>query len=387
METIVVGGGLGGLAAATLLARGGRRVTLVERAGSLGGRARSQAVAGATLNLGPHALFDHGRAARVLDRLGVARTGAPAGGATGWLGGRTVALPSSALGLASMSWLTWRERAELAWVFARLPALAAADGTVEAWLGGLSPAVATVVAGFVRLATYSAADDVSAGPAARQLALALRGVTYVDGGWGRLVDGLAAAAAAAGVTLRTGVGAVSVDADGVRTADGRLAGEVVLAVPPEAARALGVAVPATRPVRAACLDLVLDALPDVAPPVVVGLDAPLYLSDHGRFARLGGVVVHAARYLQPDEVGDSATVDALLDGAWPGWRARVVHRRWLPALTVAGHAARPDAPMAPRRVDGVWLVGDHVEAGAMLTDAALGSAEDVAAQMRGGRRG
>jgi hypothetical protein len=80
-------------------------------------------------------------------------------------------------------------------------------------------------------------------------------------------------------------------------------------------------------------------------------------------------------------------VDALLDGAWPGWRARVVHRRWLPALTVAGHAARPDAPMAPRRVDGVWLVGDHVEAGAMLTDAALGSAEDVAAQMRGGRRG
>ena len=38
-QTIVVGGGLAGLAAATYLARGGRRVTLLERAPSLGGRA------------------------------------------------------------------------------------------------------------------------------------------------------------------------------------------------------------------------------------------------------------------------------------------------------------------------------------------------------------
>jgi glycine/D-amino acid oxidase-like deaminating enzyme len=387
METIVVGGGLGGLAAATLLARGGRRVTLVERATGLGGRARSQVAAGATLNLGPHALYDGGRAAGVLDRLGVAAPGRAPTGSAGWYGGRTVALPGSAAGLATMTWLSWRERAELAWVFARLGAVARGEGTVAAWLAELSPAVAAVVGGFVRLATYGAAVDVSAGPAARQLALALRGVRYLDGGWGGLVDRLAGAAAAAGVTLRMGGGAKAADADGVWTEDGRLAGEVVLAVPPEAARALGVAVPSTRPVRAACLDLVLDRAPDVAPAVIVGLDAPLYLSDHGRFARLGGVVVHAARYLGPDEPGDVASIEALLDATWPGWRARVVHRRWLPAMSVAGHAPRPDAPMAPRRVDGVWLVGDHVEAGAMLADAALGSADDVAAAVLGGRLG
>ncbi|HBP18082.1 MAG TPA: hypothetical protein DEA08_09860 [Planctomycetes bacterium] len=41
-DTIVIGGGLAGLAAATWLGRAGQRVLLVERGRELGGRARSQ---------------------------------------------------------------------------------------------------------------------------------------------------------------------------------------------------------------------------------------------------------------------------------------------------------------------------------------------------------
>lgn len=55
MRTVVIGGGIAGLAAAALLARGGRCVTLFEQA-ALGGRARSSAHADAMLNQGPHAL-------------------------------------------------------------------------------------------------------------------------------------------------------------------------------------------------------------------------------------------------------------------------------------------------------------------------------------------
>src|SRR5262245_56942958 len=81
--TVVVGGGLAGLAAATLLARGGRTVTLYERSRTLGGRALTQEERGFHLNLGPHALYRGGAARRVLRGLGIDPKGgvpAPSGG-------------------------------------------------------------------------------------------------------------------------------------------------------------------------------------------------------------------------------------------------------------------------------------------------------------------
>lgn len=71
-ETVVVGGGVAGLAAATLLARAGRRVVVREAAGVLGGRARSEVRPdGFVRNLGPHALYLGGAGARVLRDLGI----------------------------------------------------------------------------------------------------------------------------------------------------------------------------------------------------------------------------------------------------------------------------------------------------------------------------
>ena len=42
VDVTVIGGGVGGLAAATYLARGGRSVVLCEKASALGGRARQR---------------------------------------------------------------------------------------------------------------------------------------------------------------------------------------------------------------------------------------------------------------------------------------------------------------------------------------------------------
>src|SRR4030095_1138183 len=68
-QAIVVGGGLAGLTAATLLARGGHAVTLLERSSALGGRAVTQEDHGFRLNLGPHARYRAGAGMRVLKRL------------------------------------------------------------------------------------------------------------------------------------------------------------------------------------------------------------------------------------------------------------------------------------------------------------------------------
>lgn len=59
-HTIVVGGGLAGLAAATYLARAGARVTVLEKSANLGGRAASDSPQGFALNRGVHALYTGG---------------------------------------------------------------------------------------------------------------------------------------------------------------------------------------------------------------------------------------------------------------------------------------------------------------------------------------
>jgi 2-polyprenyl-6-methoxyphenol hydroxylase-like FAD-dependent oxidoreductase len=66
-HTIVAGGGLSGLAAATYLARGGESVTVLEKSSALGGRAITDTPRGYVMNRGAHALYTGGAASSVLE--------------------------------------------------------------------------------------------------------------------------------------------------------------------------------------------------------------------------------------------------------------------------------------------------------------------------------
>ena len=74
-EVHVIGGGLGGLAAAALVARSGRSVVVHERRGRLGGRATTDERNGYRFNQGPHALYLGGEAMGVLRELGIPTPG------------------------------------------------------------------------------------------------------------------------------------------------------------------------------------------------------------------------------------------------------------------------------------------------------------------------
>src|SRR5215468_8718552 len=68
----IIGGGIAGLTAAALLSRAGKTVSVFERSRRVGGRAETQIIEGFHFNLGPHALYRGGHAARVLRELGIA---------------------------------------------------------------------------------------------------------------------------------------------------------------------------------------------------------------------------------------------------------------------------------------------------------------------------
>jgi glycine/D-amino acid oxidase-like deaminating enzyme len=70
-KVAVVGGGIGGLAAAAFAARAGASVTLFERHSEPGGRGRARVERGFTFNMGPHALYLKGEAMAALHELGI----------------------------------------------------------------------------------------------------------------------------------------------------------------------------------------------------------------------------------------------------------------------------------------------------------------------------
>ncbi len=410
---IVVGGGLAGLVAATLLARRGMSVRLFEGAESLGGRAQTEQQDGFSFNLGPHALYVKGEAVRLLRELGVEFKGhLPAShGLFAGIGDELHTLPAAPASLLRTTLFSFREKLQVGRLLAGLPKidLARWRGTsVAEWTESSSSSerVRLLLGGLVRVATYAnAPGELDAAAAIHQIQLALAAnVYYLDGGWGVLVRGLEQRAREAGVaiTTRARVGRLEVENDAVAAVvldDGTSfeAGDVVVAGDPETAlrlagaeRApeLARAITALVPVRAACLDLALSRLPRPDRNFALGLDRPLYLSVHSAAAALappGGALIQVARYLAPGEPAPrDAMRDALegwADAVQPGWRDVLVRQRLMPAMTVSHGLPSHRGPRpAPRvaEIRGLWLAGDWVGDRGLLADAAVASAAAVA---------
>lgn len=403
-KVAVVGGGIAGLIAAIELARGGARVTLFERAERLGGRALSRERDGFVFNQGPHALYNDGAFRWALADYGVAFAGAPPqfDEAAAMWGDALHPLPRNLTTILAAAPLSFAERGRLLSLFVSLPRL-----DLARWRGRplcdftqpLPHRVRAVFHALARLSTYAQAPDrLDAAAALAQMRLASAGVTYVDGGWSVLVEGLRRRAQDAGAEIRLGA-----PAETIESCDGRwrvgaegLADAVILATPPEVAalllpgsKALAAATRAAIPVRALALDYALRRLPRPRACFALGIDAPLYFSVHSASARLapeGGALVHAARYLAPDEAADAeatGTVKALVERLQPGFEAEIVHSARLLGMPVAfdmpcaarsGRMARIAIDDAP----GVFLAGDWVGEGAMLSDAAAKSARESA---------
>ena len=160
-KVVVVGGGLGGVFCAALLARSGAEVELLEATSRLGGRARTDEQDGFRLNLGPHALYAKGAARLLLDELGVAFEGhLPADkGLRAVQDGEIHLLPTSPMTLMKTSLLGLRQKLETAKLLASLPKMDVAPWrgrTVREWVDEqtTSPRLRALLEALSRLSTY-----------------------------------------------------------------------------------------------------------------------------------------------------------------------------------------------------------------------------------------
>ncbi len=407
-EIAVVGGGLAGLTAAAFAARAGHRVTLFERAAKEGGRARSETRDGFVLNQGPHALYRGGAASQALADLGVELPGRPPR-TDGYAlrRGRRYRMPAGVGSLLTTGLLGAREKLEAGRVLAALghldPAPLAKIPLGE-WLAAevQGARVREMIAAIFRLSTYvNAPGLVSTGACVAELQQGSRaGLVYLDGGWQAMVDGLRAAAESAGVSIAAGTRvervAPAAGAWGVTFAGGRTEcfDAVVLATPPREAAAMAPGIPllgdwakAAIPAEAACLDVGLRRLPNPKGSFALGIDEPVYLQTHSRWARLapeGAALVSVAEYLPAGEPHDAVAsrllLERALDLAQPGWRELVLFERFLPAMiaipalaqaALGGFAGRPGpaVPGAP----GLAVAGDWVGPEGRLADASFAS--------------
>ncbi|HEX5735764.1 MAG TPA: FAD-dependent oxidoreductase [Blastocatellia bacterium] len=417
-DVIIIGGGLAGLAAATMLARSGRSVRLFEQSATLGGRARTKEQGGFYLNLGPHALYRSGQANKILRELGVEPGGRvpSVSGAYAVRRGVKHTFPAGLVSMLTTSLFGLSAKLEAARMLASLPKIETSQlmgVSVQEWLDSQisDQVVKEFLMAVFRVSTYTNAPDLmSAGAALEQLQMAFdKSVLYLDGGWQTLVDQLSRRATDAGVIVETGtkIDAVERDAAGavraVRLNDGRsfFSPAVVIASSPQVAVSLierGRESSLARwademvAVRAACLDVSLKHLPRPKVTFSLGIDRPLYLSVHSATARLapeGGALIQVAKYLPPDHSesadDDRRELEELLDLVQPGWREALVNSRFLPDMIVMnavatvglrGTKGRPSPEV--HDVPGLFIAGDWVGQEGLLADASLASAKQAA---------
>lgn len=369
-EIKVVGGGLGGLVAAITAAEMGARVRVYEAHSALGGRGRSTPPP-FVANDGPHVVYSDGPMWAWLKqrRLAAPAWSVPTSAAAGFRfrrNGRMAALPPA--GLIRM-------------VLSKVRS-APVDQDFLSWASErYGPAAARAAANFMGVATFDADPGrlsaafvwerfrrvVQLPPAAR----------YVEGGWGALIDRLAARAHELGVAVETS-----------SRVDALPDPPLIVATSLWAARTLlGDDSLHWESGHTALLDVAFQARRG-DPFIISDLDeagwVERFSAPDPTLSPAGHSLVQAQLPLRPGEPGSQARqrLAYLLDVGFVGWRDRVA---WQRSSVARGRTGALDLPGLtwrdrPRvdRGDGVYLVGDMVAAPGLLSEVSFNSAVQAA---------
>lgn len=415
VDAVIVGGGLAGLTAATVLAKGGMSVTLYEKSNRLGGRATTKEINGFHFNLGPHSLYLDEDVKSILRELGISYSGDSPNRAAQEIEyeGTIESFPNTAPSILQSTILDEQSKQELLQLLPRLRQMdfeSWRGKSVGEWLETLvQPFTKLFMEAVMRLGAYTSETAIVDAGFFLKLLGTLPEVWYLDRGWGTLVDGLEQVARDAGVIVVQGANVSTVQpaelGHRIILGDGttREASYVVLATDPNTASKIilksygdksGWSVP-TIPIYAAVFDIALRRLPDPKRVFVLGLDRPYYYSVHSDAANLapkGGAVVHVMKYLKTDEPYNAKAtrleLEEWMDRLQPGWRDEVVEQQFFPHIMVSadlvqakrkGLVGRP-GPVIPG-IKNLYIAGDWVGPVGQLANSSLMSAYSAATKI------
>lgn len=408
-DVAIIGGGLAGLVAAIELAQAGKTVCVLEKSGKLGGRAMTLNKNGALFNLGGHALYLGGDANRVFKGYGLNLTGRkPATKGFAIWNGELSAMPGDPVSLLSTRLLTISGKMKLLSLMTKIMSArpeTAMNMSLRDWAEAkiTDPMVRHIFYSMCRTATYTHEPDYQiAGTVLKQVRSSLTsGIKYLDGGWQTIVDQLYDMAVRKGVHVLTSKSVAQIvygqeGVNGVRCTDGETitASVVISTAPPAATYQMIEDAEKTvlrrwkdeaRPAMAASLDLALKRLPSPNRHFAMGLDQPVFFSNHSRAAKLsdnGTIVVHLTKYNGPgqqDAKSDEHLLEQTMSLLHPGWEREVVAKQFLPNITVGHdypHLGRSNPKVGPAvpEIKGMYVAGDWACHGEMLADAAVASA-------------
>ncbi|MEU4079751.1 FAD-dependent oxidoreductase [Streptomyces venezuelae] len=367
----IIGGGFAGLTAAITAAEAGTKVTLHEAHRTLGGRARTAEGTYLT-NDGPHALYSGGPHWTWLKQRGLLGPLAP--------------LPfTESLRLRFHRAGALRRTPPLGLLrqSLRTPEQAPVDQDFLSWATGLVGERAAREA-----AAYSAVALFHHDPGAlsarfvqerlhRSAALPPE-AHYVRGGWGRLIERMAARAWETGVRIET-----SSRVESLPLGEGPV---VVATALPAAARLLDDPSLTWDSGRTVLFDLALRTR-NGDPFAISDLDAPgwveRFTAQDPSLAPAGQQLLQAQLPIGPGETKADGVAHAerLLDIGFPGWRERTAWRRESVSQGRTGAVDRPGTTWRDRpavdRGDGVYLVGDQVAAPGVLSEVSFTSAVEA----------
>jgi phytoene dehydrogenase-like protein len=361
----IVGGGLAGLTSAIACAEEGAGVTLLEAHDSLGGRARTSE-GPYRANLGPHVIYKDGPFWSWLSDRGLLPryAGLPLAGVRfRWEGTSRRTPPIGTL--PAVLRLRGREapvdRDFRSWAAAHTDERTAEMLSAAAGVYTFHHDPGELSAAFVWAHTVRVL--LSPPPTAR----------YLVGGWGALVDALAARARELGVAIKTG-----------RRVDSLPEPPVIVATELAQARELLADDSLTWPSgHTVCMDLGLRHRRG-DPFVVSDLDEAGWIERFSApdpsLAPDGEELVQAQIPIRPGESSDSAglRLERLLDTCLPDWRPRETWRRRQVMEGRTGALDRPGLSWRDRpavdRGRGVYLAGDMVAAPGLLSEVSVASA-------------
>ncbi|MEH7451009.1 FAD-dependent oxidoreductase [Gottfriedia acidiceleris] len=409
-DVTVLGGGIAGLTASIYLAQAGKKVLLLDKASKLGGRGISNTIGDAHLNLGAHALYIH--CIEMLNEVGVTVSGKlPKLGGAFILGNQSNQMKIIEMfNLFLGNHLKWKEKMEFIRFYRHIRKMDLDEInhiSLEEYLNRkiTSLNVKNLILAFIRVATFTSNSEIiSAGVAIGQLRSAK--VLYINEGWQSIVNDLIKKANQLGVTIQNSAVVSKItgsypNINLILKNDTRINTSCLLSTinPIDLVKLIDEPISDSFlqkcnqmiPVKAACLDLVMNGLPNPKLNFALGVDQPWYFSNHSSVAKLsnkeGEIVVHLMKYLnsvnETDSAKDEEELEGLLDVLQPGWRDYVISRRYLPRLIVSNDIKKPFQKLhnhlsnSDVGLEGIYIAGDWVGETELLLNASLTSAKNA----------